>query len=208
MSGTLALSNCLVTGNSATTSGGAIYSGDITITNCTLHGNRTYQIKNPTICAGGRVFNIRNNIIWGETPFALPTRSGISFLYNDIEDFGILKYPLDKNFSADPCFVAPGKWQSNNWTHGDYHLSINSWCINRGDPNYKSGKSDKDLAGEPRVKLGRIDMGVYEADSHPMDSDQNGSIDFADFARFAEAWLWKAKWTSSECPPTSRPWPW
>jgi hypothetical protein len=48
------------------------------------------------------------------------------------------------------------------WTDGDYHLLLDSPCIDAGDPNYIAGPNETDLDGEPRVIGGRIDMGVYE----------------------------------------------
>ena len=65
-----------------------------------------------------------------------------------------------------------------------------------GDPNNNAYKNDRDIDSEPRIKFGRVDIGADEANTHPMDFDQDGSVDFRDFARFAEAWQWQAKWAS------------
>jgi hypothetical protein len=48
------------------------------------------------------------------------------------------------------------------WVDGDYHLRLDSPCINAGDPNYLAAPNEIDLDGRERVFGGRIDMGAYE----------------------------------------------
>jgi hypothetical protein len=50
----------------------------------------------------------------------------------------------------------------------DYHLLLNSPCINAGDPQYIAGPNETDLDGKPRVIAGRIDMGAYEVNHNPI----------------------------------------
>ena|GEM_PF-6186750 len=45
---------------------------------------------------------------------------------------------------------------------GDYHLLGDSPCINTGDPQFVAGPNDRDMDGESRVMLGRVDMGADE----------------------------------------------
>jgi len=206
-SNTTTLSNCILTGNSASLYGGAVYAGDTIITNCTFSGNRTYQANNGTIYAGLHVFKITNTIIWedGNMPNAIQYHGVMpTVMYCDIQ--GTPNYSIYDgssgnigNIAIDPRFAAPGKWTDNNsWVSGDYHLSIDSGCINMGDPNNNAYKNDRDIDSEPRIKFGRVDIGADEADTHPMDFDQDGSVDFRDFARFAGAWLWQAKWAGPD----------
>jgi hypothetical protein len=191
----MTLSNCIVTGNSASSCGGAVYAGNTIITNCTFSGNRTYQANNGTIYAGLDVFKITNTIIWGDIPNKIQYRGIMPrVMYCDIQGTIYEGTNGGDNIVIDPCFVAPGKWLNNNWVSGDYHLSIDSGCINMGDPNNNAYKNDRDIDSEPRIKFGRVDMGADEANTNPMDFDQNGLVDFKDFARLAEAWLWQAKW--------------
>jgi hypothetical protein len=77
------------------------------------------------------------------------------------------------NIDADPCFLLPGYWEPNGtppdanddfWVDGNYHLLVTSPCIDTGDPNYIAGPNETDLAGNPRIINGRIDMGAYESD--------------------------------------------
>jgi hypothetical protein len=71
---------------------------------------------------------------------------------------------------------------------------LESPIINLGDPNTVLVTNETDIDGNPRLRFGRIDMGAYETVSHPMDFDQNGIVNFADFTKMAEAWLWEAAW--------------
>jgi hypothetical protein len=192
--GPMTLSNCIITGNSASLYGGAVYAaGDTIITNCTFSGNRMYQANNGTIHTGGEVLKITNTIIWEDNAIQYGCVTTIA-MYCDIQGTRNY-YDGTGNIVTDPCFVAPGKWLDNNsWVSGDYHLSIDSGCINMGDPNNNAYKNDRDIDSEPRIKFGRVDIGADEANTNPMDLDQDGSVDFKDFARFADAWLWQAKW--------------
>ncbi len=59
------------------------------------------------------------------------------------------------NIDADPQFV--------DAANGNYRLLSNSPSVNTGDPNSTTTTvSATDLAGNPRVRQNRIDMGVYE----------------------------------------------
>ncbi len=62
---------------------------------------------------------------------------------------------LNGNISASPVFAdAEG---------GDYHLAVNSPCINAGDPNYAPLPGEADFEGDSRVLGQYIDIGVDEA---------------------------------------------
>jgi hypothetical protein len=50
----------------------------------------------------------------------------------------------------------------------DYHLLLDSPCINTGDPNYVPEPNETELDGKPRVIAGRIDMGAYEFNHIPV----------------------------------------
>jgi parallel beta-helix repeat protein len=62
---------------------------------------------------------------------------------------------INGNISADPNFVAPDT--------NDYHLDLNSPCINAGDPNYTVEPNETDYYGDKRIMFQRIDIGAAEA---------------------------------------------
>jgi len=62
---------------------------------------------------------------------------------------------LNGNISAQPVFVDAGG--------GNYHLAVNSPCINAGDPNYAPLPGEADFEGDSRVLGQYIDVGADEA---------------------------------------------
>jgi len=66
----------------------------------------------------------------------------------------------DGNIDSDPCFANPGM--------PDPHLSNQSPCINAGDPCYTPEPNETDIDGDPRVMLGRGDMGADEFTDKPV----------------------------------------
>jgi parallel beta-helix repeat protein len=77
----------------------------------------------------------------------------------------------DGNISLDPMFVDP----QNN----DYHLQINSPCINAGDMDYSPAPGETDIYGNSRMIHGRVDIGAAEFDGNlrPVaDAGQDQSI--------------------------------
>jgi len=146
------LRSCLLTRNRAE-SGGGIYNGywtSATLTNCTLSGN--WAEGSGGAIDNGDYYNgvaLTNCILWGND--IGPMRgSAIKATYSDIEG----GWPGKGNINMYPHFV--------DADNGDYHLHIDSPCINAGDPNYTTEPNETDLDGNPRVRGSRIDMGAYE----------------------------------------------
>jgi hypothetical protein len=138
------LYNCLLAANSASAVGGGAY--DSTLYNCTLVGNSAYR--------GGGVSDatLYNCIVFDNS-----SGDGASPNYAS----GTLRYccttPLSEgegNISADPRFL--------NAAAGNYRLAANSPCINAGtNQDWMIGATDLD--GNPRIYGGgRVDMGAYE----------------------------------------------
>ena len=151
--------NCTIIGNLATDKGGeiAIYDyGEATnlIANSVIRDNFPEQISSIYSAAMPPVSVIHSNIQGGW----------------DGDGFG--------NVDVDPMFELAGYWADVNganvivepndpnavWVDGDYHLLLDSPCIDTGDPNYVAEANETDLDGHSRIVNGVVDMGAYEAD--------------------------------------------
>jgi len=80
------------------------------------------------------------------------------------------------NIDVDPGFVTAGLWTDPLdptlpstpgdpeavWIHGDYHLKLNSPCVDAGDPAFSLEGIWTDVDGQPRVVGGSSDIGCDE----------------------------------------------
>ena len=80
------------------------------------------------------------------------------------------------NIDVDPGFVTAGLWTDPLdptlpstpgdpeavWIHGDYHLKLNSLCVDAGDPAFSLEGIWTDVDGQPRVVGGSSDIGCDE----------------------------------------------
>ena len=159
------VSNCVLTGNSAYLGGGA--SGG-TLNNCTLSGNSSSygggadcsMINNcnltdnlATNTGGGAVNSTLNNcIVYYNTALSGDNYSESSLNYS-------CTTPLPTNGIANltnaPLFL--------DYAGGDLRLQSNSPCINAG--NNADAPAGPDLAGNPRIAGGTVDIGAYEFQS-------------------------------------------
>jgi hypothetical protein len=175
------INNCTFSGNSASRSGGGIYNSyysQTTLTNCIFWGDTALQ--------GGDEI-----ALW---TYSSGAASSITVSYSDVEGGAAGVYMSDGctlnweagNVDVDPCFFEPGYWDANGvWVEGDYHLLVDSVCINAGDPNYVAGPDETDLDGKSRVICGRIDMGAYEFHCPKtvyVDADATGNNDGSSWA--------------------------
>jgi len=151
------LSNCLIYNNTATDEGGAIYvhGGSTTLTNCTITGNSTTGIGGG-IRAEFYNESILSNCIVHDNPtssgshIAVDGWSELEATYSNIEG----GWSGPGNIDGNSLFVNPAD--------GDFHLSLDSPCIDAGDPNYVPFPGQTDIDGEPRILNGRIEMGADE----------------------------------------------
>jgi hypothetical protein len=184
--GRMLLRHCLVCGNKADRHGAGICiagRSDLSIIrNCTIAGNAAAGYGGGAHCSSSSAA-FTSCILWGNTAgtgeqlrivgaVSIPDRSGhAAIYYSDVQggESGIsvghnatLAWEQG-NIGQDPCCVALGYWdESGIWVEGDYHLLPDSPCVDAGDPNYTPGPNETDLAGNPRIIGGRVDMGAYE----------------------------------------------
>lgn len=163
------ISNCVITYNMGNMGGGITIRSNkpeqatSKITNCTITNNEI-DLQPPEYyemdCWDTRPI-ITNTIIWSQNSRSLLIADPSLVTYSCVKQAYIFEggpdpYDLTTmggNISERPRFV-----QS---TQTDYHLLQNSPCINTGDPNF-TGDSKTDIDGQPRVIIGRIDIGADE----------------------------------------------
>ena len=148
----MTLANCLITGNRSNNvhgRGGAVFAYDsqVNLVNCTVSGNYSSS-KGAALYAGkGSVVSVFDSILWGNVPMEIYSdeSSDVVVQYSDIADLT----EGEGNLNRDPLFVSPGHWVHAlnptsivsafhayaTWNTGDYHLDVNSPCVDAGDPN-------------------------------------------------------------------------
>ncbi len=138
------LNDCTLTGNSAAGYGGGAY--DCTLNNCTLAGNSVL------FCDGGGAYDstLNNCIVYfNSDPYGGNYDSSSTLNY-------CCTTPMPTsgagNVTNTPLFV--------NYAAGDLRLLGTSPCINAGNNAYVTTTTD--LAGNPRIVGGTVDMGAYE----------------------------------------------
>ncbi len=185
------LQNCLIHHNSAKNGGGltSVYSQP-TIANCTFSANVAQEGLGGAIASfangPGNTPILTNCILSGDFPWEIvySTFSPIVLNSDVTQDAVWIGW---NNLKTDPKFV-----DANN---GNFRLAADSPCIGVGDNN-ATYQGETDLDGYPRKLDGRcdgtgiVDMGAYEFSyAYRGDLDTNCTVDFADLAILAAAWM-------------------
>ncbi|MHC4645266.1 MAG: right-handed parallel beta-helix repeat-containing protein [Planctomycetota bacterium] len=140
--------NCLIADNEADEEGAGLSYCSGSISNCTIADNRAYW--------GGAVYEcygvVSNCIIWGNQPYQVGDSSAPTYSCVEGGATGV------GNISDDPCFADP--------CAGDYHLTVDSRCINAADPGFVPGPGQTDIDGDIRIFAGRVDIGADEFVGH------------------------------------------
>ena len=151
--GTLALTNVVITGCYAEY-GGGIYnsSGRLTATNATVWGNSVYNSGRDLYNSGRAYFY--NSIVAQNANYSIAVSGGLLYAYNTLSAF--TNWNQSKNCpaydSGKPLFTNPGK--------GDYTLAEKSQAIDVGNNTYVT--TETDLAGNARIVNEIVDLGAYE----------------------------------------------
>ena len=144
---------CTVAGNG----GNGIACGDGEIINCTIADNSDWGIS----CG---IALITNSVVWGNG--FIPTESdearGVQPIGQIDGACPVVTYcnvqagwPGKGNIDTPPSFL--------DTVARDYHLALDSPCLNAGDPEYVLPEGLVDIDGESRVADGRVDMGSDES---------------------------------------------
>ena len=150
----LTLTNCTVT-KSYAYYGGGIYntnSGTLTAANTTVTDNSAYYWDNGhALYTSGGTVTFYNSIITGSVSVSSTRTYAYNTLSSDFTNWtrsqNCPTYDYYKPLFADP-------------SHNDYTLAENSQAINAGNNTYVT--TETDLAGNPRILNGTVDLGAYE----------------------------------------------
>jgi len=213
----LKLSNCTFTGNSADIYGGGMVNNKSspTVTNCTFIGNSSEGYSGGIYNWNNSSPTVTNCILWGNV-----NSGGINESAQIMGGSLTINYSCIQgltgnlggtgNIGSNPEFVFPGYWNPNGtpgnpnddfWVEGDYYLQPTSPCVDAGDPNFIA-LQETDLAGNPRIVNGIVDMGAYEYwkySRNPADLDGDGVVDYRDFVIFSSNWMAENCSLSSWC---------
>lgn len=170
------LSNCLIISNSAGNSGAGVYgcvvdncallgnnlqaghsgnsgggAANSTLNNCSIAANGVYNFGVPAGTGGGTSRCTLNNcIVYYNTAGSAPNDDGTSTM-NDCCTSPLPFYGT-ANITVLPRFI--------DLAHLNVQLQSNSPCINAGSNAYVTNTVD--LAGNPRIAGGTVDIGAYE----------------------------------------------
>jgi parallel beta-helix repeat protein len=146
-----------------------IYAETSSIT--TIRNNFIYHNRNGILALSRTGVNISNNTIVYNTDHGITGSRTKPTIYNcilwgnddDLQNcnakFSCIQHCEDAGGEENICGEENNpRFAANN----DYHLKSDSPCINKGDPDSDKYKDQTDIDGEPRVQMGRVDMGADE----------------------------------------------
>ncbi|MGA2231471.1 MAG: right-handed parallel beta-helix repeat-containing protein [Tepidisphaeraceae bacterium] len=157
LSGGSVLINCLFVGNSVSGDGGAAYvfastNHESLLLNCTFNANEAANAGGAVVITGQGA-TVTNCILYGDgapSDTELYDVPQANITYSDIQQSGITGMG---DIDADPMFAdAPVNLQ----------LASGSPCINAGSNAAVPVAVTTDIAGNPRISGGTVDMGAYE----------------------------------------------
>jgi predicted outer membrane repeat protein len=174
------LVSIIITNNSASDNGGGIYCSNNSspgLVNVTITGNFA-DYGGGIYCRKNSNPELLNCILWNDTPEEIYflgsyDPNSITISYSDVQggEAGIVTNNngtvnwLEGHINEDPLFVGTGDHP--------FILQDLSLCVNAGIPDTTGlNLPEFDLAGNPRVYGGRIDMGAYENQNVIVNTDE------------------------------------
>jgi hypothetical protein len=151
------LVNCLFSKCEGGRGGGVYVGADSTLVNCTIADSTGSGV----MVLDGVTAQLSNCILWGNSHGQIvedPEEPGAVVVVrnSDVQD----GWPGAGNIDADPLFVQPGT--------DDLRLAFGSPCVNAGRNSAVPPGVTTDLAGNPRIQDGVVDMGAYEGEFDAM----------------------------------------
>ena len=164
------LKNCIISNNTANNAGGMFARGQFTAYNC------DFVMNLATESVGGIYHENSHNkyyncIVWGNIANGLPNQfaglsdfeySAVCGIVNGSENYNI---PVENSGQEPGIFVRfkhPASGAGADYHNEDWSLKPRSICLNAGKPN-TTGLGSTDIAGNPRIQKGRVEIGAYES---------------------------------------------
>ncbi len=162
--------NCIVSNNTAKEAGGMYARGKFTAYNC------NFVMNLATENIGGVYHEERHNkyyncILWGNVADGQPSQvDGISdyeycAVQGGVEGTEIIDLPASNSGDEPGVYVRfnhPASGAGASHHNEDWSLKPRSICLNAGKPN-TTGLGTTDIAGNPRIQKGRVEIGAYES---------------------------------------------
>ena len=164
------LKNCIISNNTASSAGGMYARGQFTAYNC------NFVMNLATESIGGIYHENSHNryyncIVWGNVANGLPNQfAGLSD-FDHCAVCGIVNGSDNYNIPNENNGVEPGIYVRFNhpaqgagaaYHNENWSLKPRSICLNAGKPN-TTGLGPIDIAGNPRIQKGRVEIGAYES---------------------------------------------
>ncbi len=173
--GSFTLDHVLITGNEAEEYGGGLYisSGtELRLINTTISRNSAERGGGIYFYPNSMIQTIlTNSIVWENEPSEIELvncnqnalrvsysdiRGGLDEIVGEIDEIVVW---LDGNIDEDPLFVDPDE--------GDYHLAVDSPCIDTGDPEFEPDPDGTraDMGAIPFFQGGSLEIFVLDAEN-------------------------------------------
>ncbi|MBR6930724.1 MAG: C10 family peptidase [Bacteroidales bacterium] len=164
------LKNCIVSNNTAANAGGIYSRGKLTAYNCNILMNLA------TESIGGVYHEKRHNkyyncILWGNKANGQANQAEGESDYEycavqgGVDGIEIIDLPAENNGQEPGVFVRFNQYAQGagaDYHNEDWSLRPRSICLNAGKPN-TTGLGSTDIAGNPRIQKGRVEIGAYES---------------------------------------------
>ena len=162
--------NCIISNNTAKNAGGMYARGKFTAYNCDI-------VMNLATESIGGVYNEEhhnkyyNCILWGNLANGQPSQvDGLSdYEYCAVqggidgnENIVLTAENSVQEPGASVRFNHPAQGAGATYHNEDWSLKPRSICLNAGKPN-TTGLGTTDIAGNPRIQKGRVEIGAYES---------------------------------------------
>ena len=164
------LKNCVISNNTAKDAGGMYARGRFTAYNC------DFVMNLATENIGGIYHENSHNkyyncILWGNVANGQPSQTdGLSdyeycAVQGGVNGTEIIDLPAENSGQEPGWFVRfnhPAQSAGADYHNEDWSLKPRSICLNAGKPN-TTGLGTVDIAGNPRIQKGRVEIGAYES---------------------------------------------